>query len=85
MRFQLRSEPGDQGEPISEQNEPATQRKTKPRQQLAEIGRGGGQDDVDRIAFQSAQEATSHAMIALEMPDLRFDRASPPAAPPFAA
>jgi hypothetical protein len=72
--------------------QPEAQRKTKPSrriteqpQQLPQVCTRCRQDNVDRVAFQSAQEATPHAMVALEMPDLRLDGASPTATLSFAA
>jgi hypothetical protein len=62
--------------------EPVEQHVAKLPEQLAEIGRRRGQDNVDCVAGQPAQEAPPYPMTTLEMPDLRLDRtATPPASP----
>src|SRR5437870_5620011 len=70
---------------FGEFGKPAAQRKNKPPEQFAEIGPGSGQNDVDRIALQPAQEAAPHTMVAFQMADLRFDRTASPPSSPFTA
>jgi len=55
---------------------PAVRGGGKPPQQLAKVGPGGCQHGVDGIAGQSRREAPIHPVIALQMPDLRLDRAA---------
>ena len=52
----------------------ADQHGGKPPEELAEVGLGGGQHSVGRIAGPSAQETPIHPMIVLEMFDLRLDQ-----------
>ena len=66
-------------------SEPAAQRKNKPPEQFAEIGAGGGRHDVDRVAPQPAKGAATHAVIAFQAADLRFDGAASAAAALFVA
>ncbi len=40
----------------------------------AQVGGGGGQEQVDRIALLAFEEVTAEAVIAFEMVDAWFDR-----------
>ena len=83
-------EPLDQGK--SQLGRCTIERKNKPpglpteqAQQFSQVGPGGGEYGVDRVAAESCQEASSHPMIAFEMADLRFDCAATASAFAFGA
>jgi len=57
-----------------EQHGSVVKRATNPRRQVPLGSPWLLPDDIDGIAFQSAQKATPDAMIVLERPDLRLDR-----------
>ena len=64
-----------------QQAEQARQEPAQPGAEQAEVVAGGGEDEVDRVAFRAAQEVAAEMAVALQVIDDGLDGA---AAPPLA-
>lgn len=80
MRLRL-PELAKNGEEGMEQAEPENNGLAHP---LAEVPRGGGQEQVDLVAHEAFPKATHQPVITFQMPNDRFDACSPPEAFPHA-